>query len=293
VDAAGRPDQRQQLLPPLIRGDLLLALAHFESESRGDVRFLETRAVRTPAGGYLLTGRKSLVLGGASADVLVVSARTSGEARDRHGMSLFLVRPDARGLVRRPFRTVDGGQAAELLMDDVPVDRMSLVGQDGEAITALEDAIDRAIVGACAEAVGAMDRVVTCTRDYLKTRRAYGATLSTLQALQHRLADMLVELELSRSSLYRALAALASWERSSRRIAVSAAKALIGRSARLVGGHGIQLHGGMGMSDDYVIGHLFKRLTTIEALFGTSEFHLTRVASGPDAHDVHPVMLEC
>jgi alkylation response protein AidB-like acyl-CoA dehydrogenase len=138
-----------------------------------------------------------------------------------------------------------------------------------------------------------MDRVVTGTRDYLTARRAYGTTLSTLQALQHRLAEMFVELELSRSGLFRGLAALASWDRPARRLAIAGTKALIGRSGRLVGAHGIQLHGGMGMSDDYIIGHLFKRLTTIEALLGTSEFHLGKVASAFDAVHVHPALSEC
>lgn len=293
VDLAARPGQRQELLPPLIRGDLLIALAHGEPEARGDLRWIETRATRTASGSYVLNGRKSLVAAGASADLLIVSARGAGDPRDPHGVSLFLVRPEARGLERRPFRTIDGTAAADLRLDDVTVEAAAQLAAGSDALIAIEDAIDRTLTAACAEAVGAMDRVVTSTRDYLVARRAYGTTLSTLQALQHRLADMLVELELSRSALYRALAALASWERPERRAAVAMAKALIGGSGRVVGAEGIQLHGGMGVSDDYVISHLFKRLTAIEALFGAGDVHLTRVASGEGASDAHPVPLEC
>ena len=278
VEAAGSREQRQLVLPPLIRGDLLVALAHAESGARGMVSFVDSRAA-PQADGYALNGRKSLVLGGGAADLFVVTARTSGAADGRDGISAFLVRPDTPGLIRRTFRTVDGGQAAELLLDDVRVGRDDLVGGEGEAIVPLEDATDRAVVALCAEAVGAMDAVVTITSDFLKTRRAYGTTLSTFQALQHRLADMLTELELSRAMLFRALGALESRDRRARRQSASAAKALIGRSGRFVGSYGVQLHGGMGMSDDYIIGHLFKRLTVIETLFGNSDFHLAQFAS--------------
>jgi alkylation response protein AidB-like acyl-CoA dehydrogenase len=284
VNLCSREEQRSHLLPAVIRGDLLLSLAHFEMEARGDIQFVETRATRRPTGGFSLTGRKSLVLGGGSADWLIVSARTSGDAHDWSGISLFLIRPDAPGLVRRTFRTVDGGCAAELVLADLTVESSALLGEEGQAAGALQQAVDQAIVAVCAEAVGAMDRVVTVTCDYLKTRRAYGTTLSTLQAVQHRLADMLVELELSRSMLYRALAALASSEPRGRGKALSAAKALIGRSGRFVGSQGIQLHGGIGMSDDYIVGHLFKRLTVIETLFGNSDFHLNRTLEDVETH---------
>jgi alkylation response protein AidB-like acyl-CoA dehydrogenase len=285
VDVAADAEQRARLLPPLVSGHSLAALAHVEPGARGSVSFVTMRAERRRHGTYVLNGRKVLVLGGASADWLIVSARTSGDASDRDGISLFEVPADSRGLLRHPYRTVDGHQAAELVFGDVEVDRTALIGHEGQASPALEDIFDLAIVAVCAEAVGAMDSVVTITRDYLKTRRAYGTTLSTFQALQHRLADMLVELELSRSMLYRALAAMSLPDRTARRTAIAAAKALVGRSGRFVGGCGIQLHGGMGMSDDYVVGHLFKRLTVIEALFGSSDFHLARVATASSSGD--------
>jgi alkylation response protein AidB-like acyl-CoA dehydrogenase len=276
VNAAGSADQRASVLPPMIRGELMLALAHGEANARGDVQFVETSAARRPDGGYVLNGRKTLVLGGASADTLVVSARTAGAASHADGVSLFLLNPDVPGARLRRYRTVDGGQAAELELHDVEVAQAARLGDEGGAMPAIEHAVEQAIVSVCAEAVGAMDAVITITKEFLKTRRAYGTTLSTFQALQHRLADMFTELELSRSVLYRALAAVASGDRRASRRAVSAAKAFVGRSGRQVGGQGVQLHGGLGMSDDYIVGHLFKRLTTIEMLFGSSDFHLNR-----------------
>lgn len=279
LNLAGSETQRQTLLTALVRGELLPALAHFESDARGDPRLVGTRAVALPGGRYRLNGRKPLVLAGAGADLLIVSARTSGAAHEIDGVSLFLVRPDAPGLSRRAFRTFDGGTAAEIELTHVDVEADARLGREGEASLVLEEAIDGAILGLCAEAVGVMDRVVIVTRDFLKTRRAYGTTLSTFQALQHRLADMFVELELSRSMLFRLLAAFAQADRRARHKTVSAAKALIGRAGRFVGAQGVQLHGGMGMADDYVIGHAFKRLSVIETLFGNSEYHLTHHAS--------------
>jgi hypothetical protein len=278
VNAAGSPEQRQALLPPMIRGEQLLALAHTEKPGRGDTHFVETRAVPISRGRYAITGHKPLVLGGGSADTFIVAARTAGDSRSRDGLSLFLVPPNAPRLERRSFSLFDGEEAAELLLHEVEVEAGALLGIEHEAADAIEDAVDHAIVCTCAEAVGAMDHVVTSTRDFLKTRKAYGATLSTFQALQHRLADMLVELELSRSMLFRVIGALTSPERLARRKAVSAAKALIGRSGRWVGAQGVQLHGGMGMADDYVIGHLFKRLSAIDMLYGSSELHLQQYA---------------
>jgi alkylation response protein AidB-like acyl-CoA dehydrogenase len=278
---AGREAQRHRVLTPLIEGRLMLACAHAETAARGVTAFVETRAHRT-VGGYHLSGHKTFVPGGGSADAFLISARTAGDGLDREGVSLFLVRADTPGLVRRRFRTLDGGQAAELTFRDLSVDADALVGLEGQALDPIEDAIDLAMVCVCAEAVGSMAGVVTTTRDYLKTRRAYGTTLSTFQALQHRLADMLVELELSRSMMYRVLAAMRDVDRRARRVAVSAAKALIGRGGRFVGASGIQLHGAMGVSDDCVISHYFKRLTAIEALFGSSDFHLRQIVCPDD-----------
>jgi alkylation response protein AidB-like acyl-CoA dehydrogenase len=209
----------------------------------------------------------------------VVSARTAGEPGDRSGLSLFVVDSALPGIFTRPFRLLDGTSAAELQFSDVVVPATALLGTEGAAMDAIEAATASLILGLCAQSVGAMDDVIAVTASYLKTRRAYGTTLITFQALQHRLADMLIELELARSITHRTLAVFAGTEDPSARFAAaSAAKALVGRSARFVGANGIQLHGGMGMVEEYVIGQHFKQLTVFDNLYGSAEFHWVRCA---------------
>jgi alkylation response protein AidB-like acyl-CoA dehydrogenase len=273
--AGGREWQRA-LLQPMIEGQLLLALAHTEPGGNGVDTAVATAARALPGGGFALNGKKSMVLGGNRAHRLIVSARTSGEANDRSGVSLFVVDDTSPGLVRRNYRTLDGSGAADLVFNEVAIRADCLMGPEGEGLGPIERAVDFAIVGLCAEAVGSMDQVITTSAEYLKTRRAYNTTLSTFQALQHQLADMLVELEMSRSILHRALAAFSIEGTLQRQQAASAAKALVGRAGKLVCARGVQLHGGMGMVNDYLIGQQFKRLTVIEALFGDSDFHLNR-----------------
>lgn len=285
LNIAATAEQRTRLLAPLVRGELILAVAH--DKPAADLGAVEPRAAPLPDGRYRLTGRRAFVAGGGCADAVIVAARTSERRVDRDGLTCFVVPCTAPGLVRQTFRTVDGTHAAEFVFNDVDLDQAAVVGSPGQAQPVLEDAADWATVATCAEAVGAMDAVVSITAEFLKTRRAYGTTLSTFQGLQHRLADMLVDLELSRSILYRALAMLPSSDRAVRRRTVAAAKALIGRNGRNVGGHGIQLHGGMGMSDEAIVGHLFKRLTVIERQLGSSDAHLARLASEPDPEHEH------
>ena len=273
--AAGARES-QPLLQPMIEGRRLLCLAHSEKHHSAAAGMVATTARKTSAGRFVLNGKKTFVLGGNRAHQFVVSARTSGQPQDPHGVSLFLVEHSASGLSRRSYRALDGGGVADLLLEEVEVAPECLIGHEGNAFEALERAITFATVSVCAEGVGCMDKVIATTVDYLKTRRAYGTTLSTYQALQHQLADMLVELEMSRSMLYHVFAAFARDEEPERQRATSSAKALIGRSGRLVAARGIQLHGALGMVDDYIIGQQFKRLTVIEALFGNSDFHLNR-----------------
>jgi alkylation response protein AidB-like acyl-CoA dehydrogenase len=268
-------EQRMELLPRIIAGKLIVSLAHAE-QTTADIGRVETRAERTDAGGYLLSGRKQFVLGAVAASHFLISARTAGGASDASGVSLFHIEPEAPRLEVRRYRALDGRAVCDLTFDRLEVGASALLGGEGIAMPAIERAFEETTVGLCAEAVGAMDAVIATTADYLKTRKAYGTTLSTYQALQHRLADMLVELELSRSILFRALAALANPDERMRRKAVSAAKAFVGRAGRFVGGNGIQLHGGMGMADEFIIGQMFKRLTVVANLFGTPDFHLQR-----------------
>jgi alkylation response protein AidB-like acyl-CoA dehydrogenase len=263
----------------MIRGKLIVSLAHTESAARGDTACVETVAHRHPSGEYVLHGKKALVLAGPIADKFAVSTRLASENGAHGRIAVFLVDRDAPGMRRRDYHTIDGRCAADLTLEDVKVGEDALLITEEFGLLAIEEAMDFAIIGLCAEAVGAMDKIIKVTAEYLKTRRAYGSTLNTFQALQHRLADMMVELEMSRSMLYCAFAAFSGSNLVERRGVVSSAKALIGRSAKFVAANGIQLHGAQGMVDDYMIGQHFKQLTVIEAIFGCSDFHWERCAS--------------
>lgn len=277
----------RELLESLISGANLFAFAHCEPDAGGVCSYVETSARRAASGEYLLNGRKAPVLGAAHANRLVVSARTAGEPVDRAGLSLFVIDSTLPGILARPFRLLDGTSATELQLRDVAVSATALLGTEGAAIEAIEAATAIMLLGLCAQAVGAMDDVIAVTASYLKTRRAFGTTLITFQALQHRLADMLIELELSRSITHRTLAVFSGTEDPVTRLAAaSAAKALVGRSARFVGANGIQLHGGMGMVEEYVIGQHFKQLTVFDNLYGNSDFHWARCAQAQSYPDI-------
>lgn len=279
VNAGASDEQRRDLLGPLVGGELMLAFAHGEAEAGGRPQHVATRAVPRADGQYVVDGEKTVVLGGPFADKFVVSARTAGDSGDRDGISLFLVSADTAGITRRNYRLVDGTRASDLVLDQVVLPPYALLGQAGGAIDAIELAIDHAATAACAEACGAMDSVLWLTRDYLKTRNQYGATLNTYQALQHRMADMLVESEMSRSMLFNALNAMQQDDADARRKGVSASKVLIGQRGQFVGSNAIQLHGGMGVTEEYIIGHYFKRLVAIGSQFGHTDYHLERFGS--------------
>ncbi|QOY92799.1 acyl-CoA dehydrogenase family protein [Massilia sp. UMI-21] len=279
VNAGASAEQRRDLLGPLVGGELMLAFAHGETQAGGRPQYVATRAVQRADGQYVLDGEKTVVLGGPFAEKFVVSARTAGDSGDRDGISLFLVSMDSAGITRKNYRLVDGTRASDLVLDQVVLPPYALLGQAGGAIDAIELAIDHAATAACAEACGAMDSVLWLTRDYLKTRNQYGATLNTYQALQHRMADMLVESEMSRSMLFNALNAMQQDDADARRKGVSASKVLIGQRGQFVGSNAIQLHGGMGVTEEYIIGHYFKRLVTIGAQFGHTDYHLERFGS--------------
>ena len=266
-------EQRNRLLPPLVSGNQVFAVAHREAASRGNSHFVQTRATALPGGRFLLSGTKPAVVGADRADYIILSARMHGHDDDPTGISLFLLDPALPGLKRRNFRTIDGGSSADLILQDVEVGSDMLLGTDGLAGHALAHASGHFIAGACAEAVGIMDAVVKLTVDHLKTRRAYGTTLSTYQALQHRLADMLVELELSRSMLIRVLHTLSGSDERARRQDVAAARVLIGRGSRFIASSGIQLHGAMGVVEEFVVGHYLKRLNVLFAMCGSSTYH--------------------
>jgi alkylation response protein AidB-like acyl-CoA dehydrogenase len=267
IAAQASPGQREALLEPIIAGERLVVLAHdgpapTTAERRGT--------------GYVLNGRKNFVLGGPSADPLLVSA-----GHGDGGVSVFAVDPAAPGVTRHDYHAVDGRRVSDIMLDSVETGPEALIGEEGTARPAIELAIDHGIIGLCAEAVGAMDAALWLTRDYLKTRRQFGQPLNAFQALQHRMADMLIETELARSMLYRGVAALAETDPAARRRGVSAAKVQIGEAGYFVGGQAIQLHGAIGLTEEYSVGHYFKRLTLVRGLFGATDAHLARFAAAP------------
>jgi len=277
VAAAGSAAQKQAILPPLAQGKLMLAFAHGEPRSRYALGDVETSAARDGSG-YVLNGRKAVVLHGDSADKLVVSARSGGSRRDRKGISLFLVDAKAKGVAVRGYPTVDGQRAAEIVLDEVRIGADALLGAPGEAYAAIEHALDRAIAALCAEAVGIMEVLNATTLDYLKTRKQFGVPIGSFQVLQHRMAEMMLEHEQAKSMAILAALSADGADAQERRRVISAAKVQIGKSGRFIGQQAIQLHGGIGMTDEYTAGHYFKRLTMIAQSFGDEDHHLERFA---------------
>jgi alkylation response protein AidB-like acyl-CoA dehydrogenase len=276
--ALGSAAQKAEWLQPMIAGECKLALAFAEPGSRYELSHCETRVERK--GGRLrVSGRKTLVHGGAAADAFVVVARSAGAAGDEAGLTVLVVPAGAEGLSVRRYAMQDGTRAADLVFDDVPVPASGMLGEEGGAYPALELVIDQAIAAVASEAVGAMGALVEATLQHLKTRKQFGRPIGTNQALQHRMVDMVVALEEARSmALYGALM-LTEQDARRRRKALSATKIEIDRTARLVGQEAVHLHGGMGVTDELAVGHHFKRLSMIGVSFGDSSWHLRRHAA--------------
>jgi len=268
------------LLEQVAAGDLKLACALGERGARHDLHDIATRAV--PAGGgWRLDGEKKVALHAAQAGVIVVPARTGGGRRDLDGITLFALPADAPGLQITGYRTLDGLRAADLRLDGVQLDAGAVVGTVGAGWTILEAVADYGAGLLCAEAVGAMDALFAATLDYLKTRQQFGVPIGKFQALQHRMADMYIHLEQARSLALLAAVRLDGDDALERRRAVSAAKYRVGQAARFVGQQAVQLHGGMGVTDELPAAHYFKRLSTIELSLGDSDHHLARFIAQP------------
>lgn len=278
VRLAGSAAQKERIIPAIVDGSLRLALAQTEAQARYDLQDIATTA-REAAGGYLLDGRKSVVVNGDSAVLLVVSARTAGARRDEDGISLFLVPADAAGVRVTGYPTQDGGRAAEIVLSEVKVTEADLLGEEGKGLPVLQRLAEYAIAALAAEAVGAMSALHALTVDYLKTRSQFGTPIGNFQVLQHRAVDMLIAVEQARSMAYYAAMMVESEDTTERAAALSAVKVQINRSCRLVGQEAVQLHGGIGMTMEYIGAHYFKRLTMIESLFGDTPHHLRRVAA--------------
>jgi alkylation response protein AidB-like acyl-CoA dehydrogenase len=259
-------------LPRVASGAALVVLAHQERAARYRLNQVAATAKRS-GGGWTVAGHKSVVPAADEADAFIVPARTGGADDDPNGIGLFLVEKSAAGVQLQPYPTQDGARAGELRLADTAA---ALIAEDGHAT--LELAIDIGIAAACAEGVGAMDKLVALTVEYMNTRKQFGTTLATFQALRHRIADVKMQLELGRSMSYYASLKLGE-PAAARRRALSQAKVQLGHSMRFVGQQCTQLHGGIGVTDEYIGSHYFKRLTMLEMTFGDTLHHLGEVSA--------------
>jgi alkylation response protein AidB-like acyl-CoA dehydrogenase len=276
-DAASEAVTRT-MLPRIAAGKLQIALAAYEAAGRYDLAHVACSAVRSGTG-WRLSGRKTPVLDAPSADYFLVSARSSGATTAPHGISLFLVPRGAPGLTMFAYPTQSGGRAADLQLSDVSVD--ALIGVEERALGCIERAVDAAIAALCAEAVGIVAALNQTTLGFLKSRKQFGVPIGSFQALQHRMADMYIAEEQSRSMAIIAAIHGNAENAAERRRAVSGAKAYIGQAARFVGQQAVQLHGAMGMVDDLMVSHYFKRLTMIDLSLGDADYHFARFGELP------------
>jgi alkylation response protein AidB-like acyl-CoA dehydrogenase len=275
----GSAEQRSRFVPAIARGSLLAAFAHSERDARHAIWSVDTTASRV-RDGWEITGAKHLVLHGDCAELLVVSARCEGVCDSTDGIGLFLVDGAAVGLSKRDYLLRDGTRAADLRFDAVQVADCDVLGQAGAGSGTITHVVEAGIAAVAAEAVGAMTAVQALTLDYLRTREQFGRPIGQNQALQHRAADMLIALEQARSMAMLAAMMVDDPDPAERSRALSMVKVQIGASARQIGEAAIQLHGGIGMTEEYAVGHYLRRLMVIEQLFGDSLYHLGRLADG-------------
>jgi len=262
---------RSDTLSAMAEGSTRVALAHFERQARYSLDDVETTARKNGAE-YVIRGEKSLVLDGPGADKLIVSARLDGQ------IALFLVDRALAGLSVHGYRLIDDTRAADVVLDDVRVAEALRLTTTDDTLEVLEEALDRFILAKVAESLGAMEAVLEMTGEYVKSRSQFGQVLFKFQATQHRLAEMFVEVQELRSILYRGLAHIDAGV-TARRRAISAAKVVAAGAGRTVAGLGIQLHGGIGMTDEYRVGHYFKKIVTFEKLCGDTDYHLARLGA--------------
>ena len=278
IQQAGNDVQKEDLLPKLAEGNLKLCFAYAERQARFDLNDIETKAEKSGAG-YTINGAKGVVFGAAAADKIILAARTSGDTRDTNGITLFIVDSDATGVSRRDYVTNDALRASEIAFENVFVDASAVLGLADNAYSVIERVAEFAVAALCAEAVGCMDVLKEETNEYIKTREQFGQPIGKFQVLQHRMVDILINCEEARSMAYVATAMMDSDDAEERARSVAAAKAQIGKSARFVGQNSIQMHGGMGMTDEMKVGHYFKRLTMIDLTFGDQDYHTKRFAA--------------
>ena len=274
---AGSEAQKSAILPQLAEGSMTLAFAHSERQARYDLTDVLTTAKPT-AGGWVLDGAKSVVAHGDGADRLIVSARIAGERDDPDGIGLFLVDARANGVARRSYPMRDGTRAAEISLSGVEVARNDVLGEPGNALPVIERVVEAGIAATSAEAVGAMEAMHAITLEYLKTRQQFGKPIGQNQVLQHRAAEMLIALEQGRSMAMLAAMTVDEPDPAERVHNIAMAKVGVGQASRFVAQNAIQLHGGIGMTEEYAVGHYFRRVMVIEHMFGDPAHHLSRLA---------------
>jgi pimeloyl-CoA dehydrogenase small subunit len=269
----GTDAQKNKYLPQIAEGKITGAFAHTERQSRYDLFDVKTTA-KASGNGFTLDGQKSVVLNGDQADFLVVTARVSGNQRDKDGLGLFIVDAKANGVSRRGYRTQDGLSAAEVQFSGVKVEADAAIGKPGDALPLIEQIADDGIAALCGEAVGVLAALTEATTDYLRTRKQFGINIGSFQVLQHRNVEMLIAAEQAKSMALLATMMVNESDPVTRRKTLAAAKSQIGRSAQFVGEQAIQLHGGIGMTMELKVGHWFKRATAIDIQFGDADYHL-------------------
>ena len=274
---AGNDAQKSELLPRIAGGELVLALAHGERQARYDLSDVLTTATRKGSG-WVIDGAKSVVTHGDSADRLIVSARVSGERNDTDGIGLFLVDAKANGVARRAYRLRDGMGAAEIALSGVEIGADAVLGEPGKAFPIIERIAEAGIAATAAEGVGAMEAMQAMTLEYLKTRQQFGRPIGDNQALQHRATEMFVALEQGRSLAMLAAIMMDEPDPGERQRNIAMVKAGVGQAARFVSQNAVQLHGGIGMTEEYAVGHYFRRVMVIEHTFGDTAHHLSRLA---------------
>lgn len=262
------------MIPEIIAGNTIIAFAYAEPQGRYDLANLRTSAKKDGAG-YVLNGHKGVVYAAPWATHLLVTARTGGSQRERDGVSLFMIDAKTPGIVRRDYPTVDGFRASEIYFENVAVPGDALLGGEGTGLALIERLVDEAAVGVCAEAIGVTRKLHEGTLDYSKQRQQFGQPIGRFQVLQHRMADMFLEVEQIVSMTLMATLKL-DLPDAERKAAVSQAKAKVSRSAKFVGQNAVQTHGGIGITQELAIGHYFKRATMIESQFGSADWHLDR-----------------
>jgi alkylation response protein AidB-like acyl-CoA dehydrogenase len=271
----GSPAQRAEFLPAVSEGKRLLAFAHGEAEARYAQYHVSVTA-RRDGNGFVLEGGKSVVMHGAQADALIVSARTSGATGDARGITLFLVDAKTKGVARRDYRTIDGLRAADVALAGVRVASDAIIGEVDGGSSILDRVLDDGVAALCAEAVGVMESLNAQTLEYIKTRQQFGQPIGRFQVLQHRAVDMMIHCEQSRSIAILAAMRADSADARERAYAISAAKVHIGRSGRALAQSAYQLHGGMGLTNELPASHYGKRLTMIDFWLGDTDHHLSR-----------------